>query len=110
MDHRQPLLVRLLGWRRTRYFRRRPVYFSRLHCPYCGKCSVDQMPAQASVYFYDCARCRRILKPKSGLCCVYCSYGNMPCPPRQRGEYGRITTHQSRHWSARSVAPAAGCS
>ena len=26
------------------------------------------------------------LGPKKGNCCVYCSYGNVNCPPIQNGE------------------------
>ena len=26
------------------------------------------------------------LKPKKGDCCVYCSYGNVKCPPIQKEE------------------------
>lgn len=43
------------------------------------------MPSNASVYFYRCTRCNTLFKPLSGDCCVYCSYGNVPCPQRQRG-------------------------
>ena len=68
--------------------RRRPVYFSTLHCPLCGKRSTDQMPDNASVYFYRCIRCNGLFTPRSGDCCVYCSYGDVPCPTRQRGNMG----------------------
>jgi len=27
-----------------------------------------------------------LLRPKSGDCCVFCSYGSVPCPPIQAGE------------------------
>ena len=27
------------------------------------------------------------LKPKPGDCCVFCSYGTVPCPPIQAGKY-----------------------
>ena len=42
------------------------------------------MPSNASVYFYQCLRCRTIFKPKPTDCCVYCSYGDLPCPSMQR--------------------------
>jgi hypothetical protein len=41
------------------------------------------MPEDACQYFYDCAGCHAVLKPKSGDCCVFCSYGDVPCPPAQ---------------------------
>ena len=32
---------------------------------------------------YDCKGCGQRLKPKPGDCCVFCSYGSVPCPPIQ---------------------------
>ena len=43
------------------------------------------MPADACQYFYDCKGCGERLKPKPGDCCVFCSYGSVPCPPVQAG-------------------------
>jgi hypothetical protein len=44
------------------------------------------MPSNACQFFYDCARCGIRLKPKPGDCCVFCSYGTVPCPPMQNGK------------------------
>ena len=41
------------------------------------------MPADACIYFHSCTRCGITLKPKPGDCCVFCSYGSVPCPPVQ---------------------------
>jgi hypothetical protein len=41
------------------------------------------MPTDACQYFYDCAHCGVRLKPKAGDCCVFCSYGDVLCPPVQ---------------------------
>jgi hypothetical protein len=43
------------------------------------------MPANACAAFYDCKGCGRTLKPLPGSCCVFCSYGSVPCPPVQQG-------------------------
>lgn len=40
-------------------------------------------PTDACIYFYDCAGCGAVLKPRAGDCCVFCSYGSVPCPPVQ---------------------------
>ncbi|MHA1463208.1 MAG: GDCCVxC domain-containing (seleno)protein, partial [Candidatus Heimdallarchaeota archaeon] len=32
---------------------------------------------------YKCTNCGFILSPKTGDCCVYCSYGTEKCPPLQ---------------------------
>ena len=30
-----------------------------------------------------CQSCGEMLKPKEGDCCVFCSYANTKCPPKQ---------------------------
>jgi hypothetical protein len=61
---------------------------STLTCPACGAARVETMPTDACRYFYDCPSCGRRLKPKPGDCCVFCSYGTVPCPPIQQGGSG----------------------
>lgn len=56
---------------------------STLTCPQCGKSKTEQMPTDACQYFYECTFCGALLKPLAGDCCVYCSYGDVPCPPIQ---------------------------
>ena len=59
---------------------------SKITCPACGHCEIETMPTNACQWFYDCRGCGIVLKPKAGDCCVYCSYGTVPCPPIQQGE------------------------
>ena len=58
-------------------------FTSVLTCPYCGHSALESMPMDACQFFYDCKGCGRLLKPKAGDCCVFCSYGDLPCPPEQ---------------------------
>ncbi|MDP3747881.1 MAG: GDCCVxC domain-containing (seleno)protein [Phenylobacterium sp.] len=60
---------------------------STLTCPQCGHRAIESMPTDACQYFYDCRGCGAVLKPKAGDCCVFCSYGDVVCPPVQ--ETGR---------------------
>jgi hypothetical protein len=55
-------------------------------CPHCGYQKEENMPVDACQYFYACEQCKTVLKPQPGDCCVFCSYGNMPCPPIQKGK------------------------
>jgi hypothetical protein len=41
------------------------------------------MPTEFCQYFYDCPACGAQLKPKAGDCCIFCSFGSLPCPPVQ---------------------------
>ena len=54
-------------------------------CPKCGHRAEETMPTNACLFFYDCPACGAKLKPKHGDCCVFCSYGSVPCPPIQTG-------------------------
>lgn len=58
-------------------------------CP-CGHQSVEQMPETSCQYFYRCEACGATLKPREGDCCVFCSYGSVPCPPIQRERAGNV--------------------
>lgn len=53
---------------------------SLLTCPKCGYKKLETMPTDACQWFYECTQCGEILKPKEGDCCVFCSYGSVPCP------------------------------
>lgn len=57
---------------------------STLACPECGGVSVETMPTNACQFFYDCRHCGAVLRPLKGDCCVFCSYGDVPCPPIQK--------------------------
>lgn len=57
---------------------------STLTCPYCGHQAVETMPTDACQFFYDCGGCGELLRPRTGDCCVFCSYGTVPCPPIQQ--------------------------
>ena len=52
-------------------------------CPHCGTRKAEVMPTDACQFFYVCTGCGTRLRPKEGDCCVFCSYGSLPCPPMQ---------------------------
>ncbi|HWC94083.1 MAG TPA: GDCCVxC domain-containing (seleno)protein [Pseudolabrys sp.] len=57
---------------------------SEITCPHCRHCSLEPMPTDACQFFYVCKGCGAKLKPLPGDCCVFCSYGSVPCPPMQQ--------------------------
>ena len=59
------------------------VLESTLRCPACGHEKTERMPTDACQWFYECEACHAVLRPQPGDCCVYCSYGSVPCPPVQ---------------------------
>lgn len=58
---------------------------SDLTCPACGHTEALTMPTNACVFFHECAACHTMLRPRAGDCCVFCSFGSVPCPPIQSG-------------------------
>ena len=60
-----------------------PILESVITCPECGHARTEVMPTDACQWFYECVNCRKVLRPKKGDCCVFCSYGTVPCPPIQ---------------------------
>ncbi|HSR75915.1 MAG TPA: GDCCVxC domain-containing (seleno)protein [Xanthobacteraceae bacterium] len=59
------------------------ISHSTITCPHCGTARMETMPGDACRVFYDCTGCGMMLRPKPGDCCVFCSYGSVPCPPVQ---------------------------
>jgi len=57
---------------------------STITCPNCGTAKPEIMPTDVCQFFYDCDGCGSLLHPKPGDCCVFCSYGSVPCPPIQQ--------------------------
>jgi len=59
---------------------------STITCPECGHEETETMPTDACQWFYECKNCAVLLKPKKGDCCVFCSYGTVPCPQIQQDD------------------------
>lgn len=56
---------------------------STITCPSCGVRTEAEMPTDACQFFWPCPSCGTVLRPEEGDCCVFCSYGDVPCPPIQ---------------------------
>ncbi|WP_304517284.1 GDCCVxC domain-containing (seleno)protein [Cecembia rubra] len=61
------------------------ILLSTITCPECGHRKDETMPTDACQFFYECELCGKVIKPKLGDCCVYCSFGTVKCPPIQEG-------------------------
>lgn len=81
----------LFGWSLFKIWKKRkqrlPVIESVIKCPSCGFSKKETMPTDACQFFYECENCHKLLKPKPGDCCVFCSYGDVKCPPMQAGQH-----------------------
>ena len=53
-------------------------------CPECGAETETEMPTKGCQFFWTCPGCETVLRPHDGDCCVFCSYGHVPCPPVQQ--------------------------
>ena len=61
----------------------KPILESTLTCPVCDHVKTETMPTDACQWYYECEACHTVLMPLPGDCCVFCSYGTVPCPPIQ---------------------------
>lgn len=52
----------------------------RITCPACHAPTPVEIPESACLYFWRCPQCRELIRPRGGDCCVFCSYGDVPCP------------------------------
>lgn len=68
------------------YNGKKVIISSTITCPNCGHKKEEIMPIDVCVYFYDCEKCKSVLKPLRDDCCVFCSYGSVKCPPIQAGD------------------------
>ena len=57
-------------------------------CPGCGTTKIERMPTDACRIVYECTGCGMMMRTKPGDCCVFCSYGSVPCPPIQAERSG----------------------
>jgi hypothetical protein len=60
------------------------VEHSVVTCPNCHAAKIEMMPTDTCQFFYECAACGELLRPKRRDCCVFCSYGSVPCPSIQQ--------------------------
>jgi hypothetical protein len=67
------------------------IFESIITCPHCTTAKRETMPTDACRVFYVCAGCGATLRPKQGDCCVFCSYGSVPCPPIQAERSGETS-------------------
>ena len=61
---------------------------SMIICPACGHTQWETMAEDWCQIAYACPNCDKMLRPTPGDCCVFCSYGSVPCPPIQRERAG----------------------
>ena len=51
--------------------------------PQCGDARQEIMPTDSGQFLYRRTNCQTLLRPKSGDCCVFCSYGSVLCHSKQ---------------------------
>lgn len=52
-------------------------------CPSCGDQHLEPMPEFSCLLAYACSSCGTVLRPADDDCCIFCTYGSIPCPPIQ---------------------------
>jgi hypothetical protein len=59
------------------------TYTSKVYLPQCKYKKEESMPTPACQYFYECEKCKAVLKPKEDDCSIFCSYCSIKCLPKQ---------------------------
>jgi Zn ribbon nucleic-acid-binding protein len=57
-----------------------------LTCPHCEAAYELEMPTEYCQILLICPKCGEKITPKEGDCCVFCSYADKKCPPKQAEE------------------------
>jgi hypothetical protein len=63
------------------------THASIITCPACQHQQAEQMPVYSCVVTYLCTACGAVLQPLPGDCCVFCSFGSVPCPAIQAARH-----------------------
>ncbi|WP_412566888.1 GDCCVxC domain-containing (seleno)protein [Candidatus Accumulibacter phosphatis] len=45
---------------------------------------ITKSSTDACQFYYEYPACHALLRPNPGDCCVFCSFGSVPCPPIQQ--------------------------
>ena len=58
-----------------------------LTCPRCGFAKQETMPTDACQFYYECSKCKALLRPNPGDCCVVLlvRFGEMPADSSETG-------------------------
>jgi hypothetical protein len=59
------------------------LIISTITCAGCGSTLRCKMPLHASRTHFECPHCKAVFKTGEEECCIYCSYGSVPCPSAQ---------------------------
>ncbi|MDP3685334.1 MAG: GDCCVxC domain-containing (seleno)protein [bacterium] len=49
-------------------------------CPQCGREQTVEVPTDRCLALHKCTACEALITPKTGDCCVVCSYSAVRCP------------------------------
>jgi hypothetical protein len=73
------------------------IFISTVTCPHCGQAEQVLMPRYASKSYYQCPACQQVYQAKKESCCIFCSYGNIACPPAQERSHqqSQVSSHES---------------
>jgi hypothetical protein len=61
-------------------------------CPHCGASYEVEMPTEFCQILMLCPKCGEKITPLEGDCCIFCSYADKKCPPKQVEETNSKST------------------
>ncbi|MFH6968871.1 GDCCVxC domain-containing (seleno)protein [Flavobacterium sp. FlaQc-28] len=55
-----------------------------LQCPECDSKYTERIPLKGKILSSRCVFCSAVFEiTQPEQCCIYCAYGNVPCPEKQ---------------------------
>jgi hypothetical protein len=60
------------------------IHHTHLACPFCSFREELEIPVDFCLISHRCTNCNMQIKPTPGDCCVFCSYGDVLCIPKQQ--------------------------
>ena len=55
-------------------------------CPECSHKQEMEIPTNRCIAFYICDGCKKTISTTKSNCCVFCDYGDTPCPVSHEGK------------------------
>jgi Zn ribbon nucleic-acid-binding protein len=67
-----------------------------LTCPNCSKRSRLKVPADSTIYSFECGKCKSKIETPPARCCIICTYTKKKCTPAVKMHNNLIDIRKAR--------------
>ena len=65
-------------------------------CPNCKHEQSELMSVDSCLVFYSCTNCDEGLRPATEDCCIFCTFGSVICPSKQKQTISYVLSRRRR--------------